>query len=103
MPRGETLNVQVRRDTTHITLTNTSSRTLPAGRVWLNMRFSRAIDATSPGQSLSLDLREFRDDLGDTFRAGGFFSSERPDPVVLVQWEGEGQMLGLIAMAPEAK
>ncbi len=103
MPRGETLDVQVRRDTTHIALTNTSSRAFPAGRLWLNMRFSRAVDGLAPGQSLSLDLREFRDDLGDTFRAGGFFSTQRPDPVVLVQWDDGSQLLGLVAIVPEVK
>jgi hypothetical protein len=103
LARGETLDVQVRRDTTHIALTNTSERTLPAGRLWLNMRFSAPVAPLAPGDSLSLDLRTFRDDLGDTFRAGGFFSSQRPDPVVLAQWEGDNQLLGLIAIAPEAR
>ena len=101
--RGETLDVQVTRSTTHISLTNTSSRMLSAGTLWLNMRFSRAVDQLAPGQSMTLDLREFRDDLGDTFRAGGFFSKEKPDPVVLAQWQTDGQMLGLVAIAEEAK
>lgn len=102
-PRGETLDVQVRRDGAFLEVLNTSSRSLDAGTLWLNMRFSTSVDALGPGQSMRIDLREFRDDVGDVFRAGGFFSKEKPDTVVLAQWQTDGQMLGLIAVAEETR
>lgn len=101
--RTQTLDVQVKREGTQIRVINTSSRTLGPGRMWINMRFSRDVDSLAPSQELELDLREFRDDLGDVFRAGGFFSKEKPDAVVLVQWQTDNQMLGLVAVAEEAR
>jgi hypothetical protein len=104
LPRGEVLDVQVLRDGTEIRTTNTSVRSFGPSTMWLNMRFSRPIAGWSPGEELVLDLREFRDEFGERFRAGGFFARELPEPVVLAQIEAQGangtELVGLIAITP---
>ncbi len=92
--QSETLNIQVVRHTTHIAFTNTTARSFGASRVWINRRFARDIDALAIGQSVDLPLREFVDEYGDRFRAGGFFAAEAPDRVVQVQLEPQGQAAG---------
>lgn len=102
--RGEVLDVQVIRDGTRIRSTNTSARTFGPSTMWLNMRFSLPIAGWSPGEELELDLREFRDEFGERFRAGGFFAKELPEPVVLAQIETQGsrgsELVGLVAITP---
>lgn len=85
--RGDVENIQVFRDGTHLRLTNTTATGFGAGRLWVNRRFSREIDGLAVGESLDLNLYEFVDQYGDKFRAGGFFATQDPDNVVLVQLE----------------
>lgn len=113
-PEGRTLapdlvqsrvaDIQVQRGGTSLHLTNTTPAPLPAGTFWVNGRFSVAVEALGVGESRALDLRQFRDQFGERFRAGGFFASEAPEPVVLAQWEaqredGSSELIGLIAIA----
>lgn len=103
VPKGEVLDIQVIREGTSIVFTNTTARAMGPSTVWVNMRFSRAIDGLGVGESKELDLREFKDEFGEVFRAGGFFATEAPQPVVLVQIEapkadGSPEMLGMIVV-----
>ncbi len=86
-PLGEVLDVQVFRSGTKLTMTNSTSRSFGPSTLWVNERFSRPIQGFGAGQTLSLDLYSFRDEYQDQFRAGGFFATRDPDPVVLVQLE----------------
>lgn len=92
------LPIQVIRRVTHIDIANTSARSFGPSTVWLNGRFSHPIDELAVGQTLRLDLREFRDEFGETFRAGGFFATRNPDALVLCELETEGQIHGLIVV-----
>jgi len=97
-------DIQVQREGTALELTNTTATALPAGFFWVNGRFSLAVESLGVGESRTLDLREFRDRWGERFRAGGFFASYAPEPVVLAQWEaprgdGTSELIGLIAIA----
>jgi hypothetical protein len=104
--RGQTLDVQVTRDTTKISFTNTTATTLGPGRLWINGWFSRDFPEIAPGESISFDLYEFKDRYGTAFRGGGFFASERPDRVVLVEIEpitptadaSKSTLLGLVVV-----
>ena len=80
-------DIQVFRAGTRLKLTNTTARSFGPGTVWVNQRFSRPVEGLGVGASLDLDLYEFVDEFGETFRAGGFFATQDPDPVVLVQYE----------------
>lgn len=80
-------DIQVFRDGTRLRMTNTTASSFGPGTVWVNRRFSHPVGGLGVGESLDLDLYEFVDEFGDTFRAGGFFAKQNPDPVVLVQYE----------------
>lgn len=89
--------VQVIRDETDITATNTASEPL-AGRLWLNKWFSIEIPQWAPGQTLTIDLRDVRDQYGGSMRAGGFWATKEPEKLVLaqVQLAGSDELVGLI-------
>lgn len=88
LPAGPTFDVQVFRRSKTLDFTNTTASPLGPGTIWLNRRFSLPIKKPiGVGQSVSLPLREFRDEFGDPFREGGFWASDTPDPVVLCQVE----------------
>jgi hypothetical protein len=103
LAQSETLDIQVIREPeTIITLTNTTARTFGPSTLWLNARFSRPIAGLRPGQTLRLDLYEFRDEFGERFRGGGFFATKAPEQVMHAQLEtevdGESRMIGLIVV-----
>ena len=97
--------MQVERDDTRLRLTNTSARAFGPSTLWVNAGFSREISEFGLGDSLELDLREFVDEFGNPFRAGGFFATRQPHDVVLVEIEDgvDGQRYGLIVIRGEAE
>lgn len=105
--QSRSLDVQVFRRTTSLSLTNTSTRTFGPSRVWLNKQFSLPIDGLAVGQTLDLDLRDFLNEHSESFRAGGFFAIDRPKQIAIVQLEtpradGNGSdLLGLVLVADE--
>jgi len=84
---GEVFDVQVFREIAMLKFTNTTTRDFGDSVVWLNKRFSLAIPGFVSGETVELDLHNFVDEFGDTYRAGGFFAQRDPAPVVLVQIE----------------
>ncbi len=102
LSQARVLDVQVKREGTRITLTNTSPTALGPGRMWINQWFSRELEPVAPGQTVTLDLDEFRDRYGDSFRAGGFFATERPAKLVLVQVEQNNEIVGLVTVGDGA-
>jgi len=88
--RGEVFDIQVFRDVTELRFTNTTTRDFGPSRLWLNRRYSLPLqDGIPSGRTVELDLRDFVDEFGDTYRAGGFFATRSPAPVVLVELETE--------------
>ncbi len=87
MARGEVFDVQVFRDITFLRFTNTTTRDFGPSVLWLNKRYSHAIDGLASGETAEVDLHHFIDEFGDVYRAGGFFAQRSPAPVVLVELE----------------
>jgi len=87
LPQLGTLDIQVIREGTTITLTNTTAHDYRAGRIWINRWYSHPIDRLGVAESITLDLFDFRDEFGDAFRGGGFFATQDPDAVVHAQLE----------------
>jgi hypothetical protein len=87
MPRGTTVPIQVFRDVTTLRMTNTTAQTFGPGRLWLNKQHSIAVETFDPGETWELNLKDFVDDFGDVYRAGGFFAQREPASVVLVEIE----------------
>ena len=96
----DTVDVQVFRDDTHITIVNSTASAWGPSRLWLNQRFSRAIDGLAPGQTLTLDLFSFWDEDGESYPGGGFLSSRPSMPVRLVEleFEPETPLVGFISI-----
>lgn len=98
-----TADIQVVRDGTTISMTNTTARAFGPSTVWINMQWSLPIEGFKPGQTLTLDLAEFRNQHQEHFCAGGLFATERPDTVALTQIEearegGKTEMVGLVTV-----
>ncbi|GJQ29155.1 MAG: hypothetical protein HBSAPP03_10390 [Phycisphaerae bacterium] len=89
------VDIQAFREGTRLTLTNTTAQAFGPSTLWANMRFGMAIDGLAVGQTLDLDLRDFKDQYGSAFRAGGFFASERPQRLVMLEIETHGEGAGL--------
>lgn len=97
--QGKTVDVQVLRDETEITIANATAKPLPKGRLWLNAWYSRSFDGLAPGQSVTLDLNDFKDRFNDAFKAGGFFAIERPQALKQAQLMTEsGELIGLVVI-----
>ncbi len=96
------LDVQVVRNDTEITMTNTTARSIGRSLLWVNGWYSREIEGFGVGQTLTLNLYEFKDQYGTPFRGGGFFATERPERVVLAQvepLEGDSkELIGLVVV-----
>lgn len=94
----KSLNIQVFRDDTVIRFTNTTANSLPACTMWINAWFSNEFKGLAVGESVEMSLFDFKDQYGDTFRAGGFFATQKPTRLVLAQLEYENELVGLIVV-----
>lgn len=92
------LDVHVLRDTTKISLTNTSAEPIGPGTLWLNGRYGREIEQIAVGDRETYTLGTFRDEFGDAFRGGGFWAMERPDVLVRAEVESGDDLVGLIVI-----
>ena len=93
-------DVHVFRKVTRLRMTNTTATGFGPGTVWINRRYARDIDGLAAGQTLDLNLNEFVDEFAAPFKAGGFFATKQPDPVVLVELEtGVGEAVDNAAHA----
>jgi hypothetical protein len=84
-PMVSVLDIQLFRDVTVLRFTNSTTMDLPAGTMWLNKRYSAPMPGAASGETVEMDLRQFVDEFGDTYKAGGFFAQREPAPVVLAQ------------------
>jgi hypothetical protein len=95
------VDIQVFRHGTIIRFTNTTARSFPAGRMWLNQWYSREIPPLGVGEKMQLSLREFKDQYGESFRAGGFFATRRPAKLVLAQLDVDDELVGLVVIGED--
>jgi hypothetical protein len=100
-PVVSTVDIQVVRRETEITLTNTTARAFPATRMWVNQWYGRDIPALGVGQTLTLDLSTFTDEYDQPFRAGGFWATRRPEKLVKAELETPEGLVGLVVVGRE--
>ncbi len=98
-----TLDIQVVRSDTTITVTNTTARAYGKSRLWLNRWYSREIDGLGVGQTMELTLKSFHDQHGEAFRSGGFWATRKPQTVQQVQLETADGLLGLVAVGKDTE
>lgn len=103
--QSDTLDIQVFRRGTRLIATNTSAQAFGPSIVWINQEFSLPVNGFDVGQTLDLPLTEFKNNLGKRFRAGGFFATLSPKPVVLVQLESpeESSLQGFVIVDDEPR
>lgn len=94
----ETINIQVVREGTSLSLTNTTANAIPPSTLWLNKWFSRPLDRIEVGQTVRLNLRDFRDLYSEPFRAGGFWATDEGDPLVTAHIDWGDGLVGLIVV-----
>jgi hypothetical protein len=101
--RAESIDIQVFREGTMLEVVNTTPRSYRDFDLWVNQRFVRHVKSLPAGETVRLSLRDFYDELGEPFRAGGFFRTEAPMPVRLVemQFSEEDPMIGVITIRAE--
>ncbi|MBX3352263.1 MAG: hypothetical protein KF684_04960 [Phycisphaeraceae bacterium] len=99
MPIVETLSIQVVRDGTHITMTNTTATSIPESRMWLNKWFSRPVARLDVGETVTFNLHDFRDEFSEPFRGGGFWATTAGDAVVTAHIEIDGRLHGLVVVS----
>ena len=101
--QSQTLDIQVVRSETAISITNTTARSYGRSRLWVNRWYSREIPSLGVGETIELPLKTFRDQYGETFRAGGFFATRKPQRVQQVQLETADGLVGLVAVGKESE
>ena len=94
--------IQVFRDGTEIEIVNSTDKSWSDLIVWVNQRFAARLDQLPAGRRVSMDLFNFRDDLGEQFRAGGLLRTRPAAKVELVELQSglEQPLVGLIAVMP---
>lgn len=96
--QSSVVDIQVIRDGTKATLTNTTANTYTDARLWINQWFSHELPTFKPGDTLTLELAEFKDRYGNELRAGGFWAVDNPTKLVLMQIEQGDKLTGLIVI-----
>ena len=98
LAKQPSLSIQVLRDVSMIKMTNTTAHVFGASTIWLNSRYSHEIPGLGIGETLTLSLDDFTDEFGQHFHGGGFFAIERPDPLVMVEIETNGELHRLVVV-----
>jgi hypothetical protein len=92
------VDMQVLRHGTTATLTNTTATTFTGARLWANQWYSRPLPSLKPGETITMELAEFKDRYGNGFRAGGFWAVDNPEKLVLMQIEQGDKLTGLVVI-----
>ncbi|MCH6551010.1 MAG: hypothetical protein IH804_03220 [Planctomycetes bacterium] len=101
--RAVAVDIQVFRDSETIEIVNSTARSYSDFDLWVNQRYVQHIAGLAPGQTIRLSLWDFYDERGEVINAGGFWRTEPPTPVRLVEIQpgAEEPMIGLITIREE--
>ncbi len=96
----DTVPIEVFRDGTTISIVNSTASGWHDATVWINQRFSAPLPSLRAGQTLEMELSTFRDDIGESFPAGGMWATRRSMPVRLVELQSgpDQPLVGIIAI-----
>ena len=97
------IDIQVFRKGPVLEIVNSTPVTYRDFDIWLNQRFMRHLDVLHAGETVQLSLWDFWDLRGDRFSAGGFWRTEEPTPLRLVELQVNDQdpLIGLVAFYEE--
>jgi hypothetical protein len=100
---SKSVDIQVFRKGSRIQLVNATPRSYRDFELWINQRWMRHVEALPAGGSLELSLWDFYDERGEVINAGGFWRTEEPTLIRLVeiQLSDAEPMIGLITLRGE--
>jgi hypothetical protein len=101
LEKGPSLDIQVVRGETTLSMTNTTARVFGPCTLWVNAYYSKPLDGLAVGQTVKMGLSELRNEHGEAFRGGGFFATHKPERMVLAQLEHDGTLYGLVVVRGE--
>ncbi len=81
----ESVDIQVFRKGVNLELVNATARSYRDFDLWVNQRYVRHIEKLAAGESIRVSLWGFRDERGEVINAGGFWRTDEPTPVRMVQ------------------
>ena len=99
--RATSTNMQVFRDGHFIMVVNATATSYQDFDLWINQQFVSHVESLPAGGTIFLSLWDFRNNLGESFNAGGVFRTEIPTPVRMaeIQIDEQEPMVGMISIA----
>ncbi len=96
----DTIPIEVFRDGTTISIVNSTASAWQDAIIWINQRFSAPLSSLRAGETVQMELSTFRDDIGESFPAGGMWATRRSMPVRLVELQAapDQPLVGIIAI-----
>jgi len=100
---ASSIDIQVFREGPTVEIVNSTPVTYRDVDIWINQRFMRHLDVLHAGATVQLSLWDFWDLRGDRFSAGGFWRTEEPTPLRLIQLQvnDDDPLIGLVAVYDE--
>ncbi len=100
---ASSIDIQVFREGPTVEIVNSTPVAYRDVDIWINQRFTRHLDVLHAGATVQLSLWDFWDLRGDRFSAGGFWRTEEPTPLRLIQLQvnDDDPLIGLIAIYEE--
>lgn len=97
------VNIQVFRHETSIEIINATTRSFNDFDLWINQRYVHRLESLPVGQTVHVSLWEFYDVRGESFNAGGFWRSDEPTSVRLVEIQSSETepLVGLVTIPSE--
>lgn len=96
------IDIQAFRKGPRLEIVNSMPRSYRNCDVWINQRFAAHLGALPAGRTVVMSLWDFWDERGDRLSAGGFWRTERPTLLRLIELQvAEDQPLIGLTTIPE--
>jgi hypothetical protein len=102
--KSSSVDIQAFPEATSLTIVNSTPRSYGPCDVWINQRYMSHLKEGLPaGATVTMSLWDFWDERGDRLAAGGFWRTERPTPVRMIELQvgEEKQLVGLVTVPAE--
>ena len=94
-------NIQAFRDGQWILIVNATATSYYEPKIWINQQYVSSIPELLAGETIVLSLWDFRNQLGESFNAGGLLRTSIPTPVRMaeIQINDQEPLVGMISIA----
>lgn len=99
LTQGETIECVAYRDSAQLVIINNTLNQFEDFDIWLNQQFVSHVEILKPGATIRLQITDFFDEWGETPVPGGFFRSQPPTRIGLVQFQLDqtSPLIGVLA------